>query len=60
MGYDVDLFDPVPLHIEQAKQRAATLQHGPRRIELGDARAIPCPDGAAGAVLFFGPLYHLT
>ena len=27
---------------------------------MGDARAIPCDDGAADAVLLFGPLYHLT
>ncbi len=60
MGYVVNLFDPVPLHIEQAKQRAAMLTHGPRNIQLGDARAIPYEDGAADAVLFFGPLYHLT
>jgi SAM-dependent methyltransferase len=59
-GYIVDLVDPVPLHIEQAKQRAATGQRGPRNFQIGDARAIPCDDGAADAVLFFGPLYHLT
>jgi SAM-dependent methyltransferase len=59
-GYVVDLVDPVPLHVEQAKQRAALYQHVPRNIQVGDARAIPCDDGAADAVLFFGPLYHLT
>jgi SAM-dependent methyltransferase len=59
-GYVVDLVDPVPLHVEQAKQRAAMDQRVPRNIQVGDARAIPCDDGAADAVLFFGPLYHLT
>jgi SAM-dependent methyltransferase len=60
-GYVVDLVDPVPLHIEQAKQRAAAVdQPAPRSFQVGDARAIPCEDGAADAVLFFGPLYHLT
>jgi SAM-dependent methyltransferase len=59
-GYVVDLFDPVPLHIEQAKRRAAIDQRMPRSIQVGDARAIPCDDRAADAVLFFGPLYHLT
>jgi SAM-dependent methyltransferase len=59
-GYEVDLVDPVPLHIEQAKQRAAMSQRVPRSFQVGDARAIPCEDGAADAVLFFGPLYHLT
>jgi SAM-dependent methyltransferase len=59
-GYLVDLVDPVPLHIEQAKQRAAKSPDGPRNFQIGDARAIPCHDGAADAVLFLGPLYHLT
>jgi SAM-dependent methyltransferase len=59
-GYVVDLVDPVPFHIEQAKQRAAMGQRVPRSFQVGDARAIPCDDGAADAVLFFGPLYHLT
>jgi len=59
-GYVVDLFDPVPLHVEQAKQRAATQHRVPRNVRVADCRAIPCEDGAADAVLFFGPLYHLT
>ncbi len=59
-GYVVDLIDPVPLHIEQAKQRSATHQRALRNFLIGDARAIPSDDGAADAVLFFGPLYHLT
>ena len=59
-GYVVDLVVPVPLHVEQAKKRAGIEQPGPRNFQVGDARAIPCDDGAADAVLFFGPLYHLT
>jgi len=63
-GYVVDLVDPVPLHIEQAKQRAkqgaTTGRRVPRSFQVGDARAIPCDDASADAVLFFGPLYHLT
>lgn len=59
-GYAVDLVDPVPLHVEQAKQRAALGRRMPRNFQVGDARAIPCNDRAADAVLFFGPLYHLT
>src|SRR6202042_1391706 len=55
-----DLIDPVPLHVEQARQRAAREQRAPRSFQVGDARAIPCEDGAAGAGVFFGPLYHLT
>lgn len=56
-GYTVDLIDPVPLHVEQATQRN---EGRLRNIQLGDARAIPSDDRAADAVLFFGPLYHLT
>ena len=60
MGYEVDLFDAVPLHIEQARERGANGERVPRKFQVADARAIPCEDGVAGAVLFFGPLYHLT
>jgi SAM-dependent methyltransferase len=60
MGYVVDLVDPVPLHIEQAKRLATTVKRAPRRIRVGDAREVPCDDGVADAVLLFGPLYHLT
>jgi SAM-dependent methyltransferase len=63
MGYEVHLFDSVPLHIEQAResarQRAAMGTRVPRLFQVADARAIPCQDGTAHAVLFFGPLYHL-
>lgn len=59
-GYIVDLIEPVPLHIEQARQRAAVSQYAPRTFQIGDARALPCADETADAVLFFGPLYHLT
>ena len=59
-GYVVDLIDPVPSHIEQAQKRAAMGQRVPRSFHVGDARAIPCDNGVADAVLFFGPLYHLT
>ena len=51
-GYDVELIDPVELHVEQA--RAAGV-----RAKLGDARALAAADGSADAVLLLGPLYHL-
>lgn len=60
MGYLVDLIDPVPLHIEQAKLRAGGVTRVPRSFQLGDARQLPHGDGVADAVLLFGPLYHLT
>ena len=59
-SYIVDLVDPVPLHIEQAREQSRTRQRVPRSLQVGDARAIPAEDGTADAVLFFGPLYHLT
>ena len=56
-GYDVDLIDPVPLHVEQAEARAAT---GPRfAVQLADARHLPGGDGTYDVVLLMGPLYHL-
>jgi SAM-dependent methyltransferase len=60
MGYTVDLVDPVPLHIEQARQRAAQGGRTPRSFHVGDARAIPFDNAVVDAALFFGPLYHLT
>ncbi len=60
LGYIVDLIDPVPMHIEQAQQRAMMQERVPRTLQVGDARAIPYEDEVADAVLFFGPLYHLT
>jgi SAM-dependent methyltransferase len=59
-GYIVDLIDPVPLHIDQAKKLAPLCRLAPRSFQVGDARAIPCDAGTADAVLLFGPLYHLS
>jgi len=58
-GYQVHLVDPVPLHVEQARQMADT---GPAGFTaaLGDARKLAEPDWSQDAVLLFGPLYHLT
>ncbi|MEV4327689.1 class I SAM-dependent methyltransferase [Microbispora rosea] len=53
-GYEVELLDPVPLHVE----RAGALPGLTAR--LGDARDLPLPDASADAVLLLGPLYHLT
>ncbi|UBU17011.1 class I SAM-dependent methyltransferase [Nonomuraea gerenzanensis] len=52
-GYDVELIDPVPLHVEEAGKLPGV------RAGLGDARALPVPDGQADVVLLLGPLYHL-
>lgn len=60
-GYKVHLVDPVPLHIEQAREASKrNPDHPIASISLGDARSLKFPDGMADAVLLFGPLYHLT
>ena len=58
-GYDVLLIDPVPRHIEQARDEAARSPN-PFSVALGDARSLQQPDASADAVLLLGPLYHLT
>ncbi|MGH3973381.1 MAG: class I SAM-dependent methyltransferase [Pseudonocardiaceae bacterium] len=52
-GYDVDLIDPVPRHVETA--RASGI-----RACLGDARGLPWDADHFDAALMAGPLYHLT
>ncbi|MEU5835102.1 methyltransferase domain-containing protein [Streptomyces diacarni] len=51
-GYSVHLVDPVPRHVETARQVATT-------AELGDARDLGGDDAEYDAVLVLGPLYHL-
>ena len=52
-GYDVELIDPVPLHVEQARRIPGV------HAREGDARSLDAIDGSADAVLLLGPLYHL-
>lgn len=52
-GYEVELIDPVPRHVEQARA-------GRVRARVGDARELPFPDASFDGVLLLGPLYHLT
>jgi ubiquinone/menaquinone biosynthesis C-methylase UbiE len=60
-GYEVHLVDPVPLHVEQARQ-ASNAQPGTpiAGCTVGDARQLEFEDGIAEAVLLLGPLYHLV
>ncbi|MBQ1122659.1 class I SAM-dependent methyltransferase [Streptomyces sp. B15] len=51
-GYAVHVVDPVPRHVDAARQVATT-------AELGDARDLHEPDAKYDAVLVLGPLYHL-
>jgi ubiquinone/menaquinone biosynthesis C-methylase UbiE len=59
-GYRVHLVDPVPLHVEQARQAAGAGPAAGFTAALGDARKLAEPDRSQDAVLLFGPLYHLT
>nr|WSY50448.1 methyltransferase domain-containing protein [Streptomyces sp. NBC_00886] len=52
-GHDVELVDPVPLHLEQAARLPGVA------VRAGDARALPAEDASYDVVLMLGPLYHL-
>ena len=57
---DVHFIDPVPLHVEQAKNTAIETNRNLKSIKLGDARALEFEDNMFDVVLLLGPLYHLT
>ncbi len=59
-GYRVHLVDPVPLHVEQAREATAAQPDAPFSAALGDARRLEEADETFDAVLMLGPLYHLT
>lgn len=60
-GYVVHLRDPVPVHIEQAAQASQNQSGYPvASCVVGDARCLDFPDDSADAMLFLGPMYHLT
>jgi ubiquinone/menaquinone biosynthesis C-methylase UbiE len=60
LGYRVHVVDPVPLHVEQARQAAGADPAARFTAALGDARRLAEPGASQDAVLLFGPLYHLT
>jgi len=59
-GYRVHLIDPIPLHVEQAREAAATRPDAPFSAAMGDARRLDAADQTFDAALLLGPLYHLT
>ena len=59
-GYRVHLVDPVPLHVEQARQAAGRDPASGFTAAEGDARELSERAESQDAVLLFGPLYHLT
>ncbi len=59
-GYIVELVDPVPLHVEQAREVAAAQPDRAFDARVGDARQFEAADESVDVVLLLGPLYHLT
>lgn len=61
LGYEVHLVDPLPLHLEQARQVSQNQpEHPIISISQGDARKLHQNDHSVDVLLLFGPLYHLT
>jgi ubiquinone/menaquinone biosynthesis C-methylase UbiE len=61
LGYEVQLIDPVPKHIEQARTASSQQPDHPlASAEVGDARQLPNTDNSVDAMLLLGPLYHLV
>jgi SAM-dependent methyltransferase len=58
LGYDVELIDVVPEHVERARELSGQLRRG-FGVRVGDARALDAPDAGFDAALLLGPLYHL-
>jgi ubiquinone/menaquinone biosynthesis C-methylase UbiE len=60
LGYEVSLLDPVPKHIDQAREGSARQQKQIASMRVGDARHLEENDSSMDVVLLLGPLYHLT
>ncbi|UUU29714.1 class I SAM-dependent methyltransferase [Streptomyces sp. CA-210063] len=52
-GYEVEVVDPVPMHVEWSGRLPGVT------ARLGDARALPAENATYDVVLLLGPLYHL-
>ncbi|MFE6994767.1 class I SAM-dependent methyltransferase [Microbacterium sp. NPDC057659] len=52
-GYEVELIEPVPRHVESALEAGV-------QARIGDARNLPFEDDSFDAALMLGPLYHLA
>lgn len=59
LGYAVHLIEPVPLHIQQAKELSSKNGVPLAQFVESDARALPFAAGTFDATLLLGPLYHL-
>ncbi|HEX5017066.1 MAG TPA: class I SAM-dependent methyltransferase [Actinomycetes bacterium] len=54
LGYEVELLDLTPAHVEAARVASPQLS-----AQVGDARDLPWGDASFDATLVMGPLYHL-
>jgi SAM-dependent methyltransferase len=59
-GYVVHLVDPVPFHVDRARQLSGASDAPLASAEVGDARRLSLRDASIDVTLLFGPLYHLT
>ena len=59
-GHDVHLVDASARLVDEARKINAGRDRRIASLSVGDARALPQPDGFADVVLVMGPLYHLT
>ncbi len=55
LGYETHVIDPMPRHIEAARQRPSIAG-----AAVGYARKLDWPAASADAVLLMGPMYHLA
>ena len=60
LGYEVHLVDPVPKHLQQAREASASQPSHPlASVSEGDARSLSMSDQSVDILLLMGPLYHL-
>src|ERR671912_2390303 len=52
-GYEVHLVDPVPLHVERARQLSSASDAPLASAEVGDARRLPRRDATIDLMLLF-------
>jgi len=58
-GHRVHLVDPVPLHVERARELSSASGSPLEAATIGDARSLDVADSSVDVVLMLGPLYHL-
>jgi SAM-dependent methyltransferase len=59
-GYRVHLVDPIPLHVDRARELSSASNSPLAAASVGDARRLDLAEASVDVVLMLGPLYHLT